>query len=99
MNDLLDFLNKNNAIGLAIGGIVAAAITNTLNSFNDNMIIPTVIPLVKKLFNSFGIDEQLEINYKFLHLKIGKFIKSMIHLLITGLIIMYIAKYLNSQAL
>ena len=80
LKDLFIFLTKRDVLTVAIGLIVSNAILGLTKSFTDDLVLPLLDPVMKKL----GGEKLGDVELKLLgaRVKIGKFIQTLIRALV-----------------
>ncbi len=93
LQEFIDFVLKNNIIGLAIGLLVAAKVSDVVKSFVEDLLTPAILaPTMKKL----KIEKLNELSWR--GILYGRLLARCIDFLITALIVFIIIKSLSIKA-
>ena len=90
IKEFIDFVLKNNIIGLAIGLLVAAKVSDVVKSFVEDLLTPAILaPTMKRL----KVEKLNELSYR--GILYGKLLARVIDFLVTALIVFLIIKTLS----
>lgn len=90
IQEFIDFVLKNNIVGLAIGLLVAAKVGDVVKSFVEDLLTPALLaPTMKRL----KIDQLNELSRR--GILYGRLLARIIDFLITALIVFVIIKTLS----
>ena len=90
IKEFIDFVLKNNIIGLAIGLLVAAKVSDVVKSFVEDLLTPAILaPTMKRL----KVEKLNELSYR--GILYGKLLARGIDFLVTALIVFLIIKTLS----
>lgn len=84
-----EFINRGNALDLAIGVIIGAAFQSIVNSLVNDIISPIIGLFVRQNFND------LEVSFLGITVKYGSFITAVINFVIMAFVIFVMVKVLN----
>lgn len=90
LQEFIDFISKNNIIGIAIGLLIAAKVGDVVKSVIEDFFTPAILaPTMKRL----KIDKLHDLSRR--GILYGKLFARLIDFLVTALIIFLVIKYLS----
>jgi len=94
LKEFKEFLNEYKVLALAIAFVMGLAITDLVQSFVKNIIMPLIAPML----SAAGTDWQTAtLDIGPFHLGAGPFLSSVINFIIIALVIFFIAKTVMKQ--
>ncbi len=92
LQEFIDFVMKNNIIGIAIGLLVAAKVSEVVKSIIEDFFTPAILaPTMKRL----KIDKLHDLSFR--GILYGKLLARIIDFLVTAIIIFLVIKYFSIQ--
>ena len=90
LTEFIDFVMKNNIIGVAIGLIIAGKVNAVVKSFVEDLVTPAIFaPTMKRL----KVEKLEDLSFK--GVLYGKLLARVIDFLITALIVFLVIRYFS----